>query len=99
LRKNQIDVSLNELTGTSEIPEGIMTLSEMERFIDDENNNNIFNLPNLSRKRQIKDSELTAIDELLDNRIIDKLLAPIIGHPPCVFFFHPIYSGQSYSNR
>ena len=71
----EINVALNELTGTPEIPQGIMTLSEMERFIA-ENNNNIFNLPNLSRKRQIKDPELTAIDELLDNRIIDKLLRP-----------------------
>lgn len=71
----EVDVPLNELTGTPEIPEGIMALSDMERFID-ENTRNIFNLPNLSRKRQIKDPELTAIDELLDNRIIDKLLCP-----------------------
>lgn len=71
----EVDVPLNELTGTPEIPEGIMTLSEMERFVT-ENMRNIFHLPNLSRKKYIKDNELTAIDELLDNRIIDKLLAP-----------------------
>lgn len=70
-----VNVPMNELTGTLEIPEGIMTLSEMERFID-ENRRNIFELPSLSRKKQIKDAELKAIDELLDNRIIDKLLAP-----------------------
>ena len=40
-----------------------MSLSDMERFISD-NNKNIFKLPNLSRKKYIKDNELTAIDEL-----------------------------------
>lgn len=70
------DVSLNELIGTPTIREAeIMTLADMERLIFDANRN-IFPLPAPSRKEHLKDFELRAIDEILDNRIINRLLAP-----------------------
>ncbi len=71
-----ITVPLHELTSTPAIGDAkIMTLDDMKRFIDD-NNNNIFPFIAPSRKKYIADGELKAIDKLLDNTIINKLLAP-----------------------
>lgn len=70
------DVPLNEMTGTPAIRETeIMTLDDMERLISNANRN-IFPLPALSRKKHLKTLECRAIDEILDNRIINHLLAP-----------------------
>ncbi len=87
---SHIGVPLNELTGTPSIKDArIMTLAEMERFIDN-HNRRIVSFPSPSRKRYLKDRELRAIDKLLDNCIIDWLLAPV-GFTPArriLFPFH-----------
>ena len=74
--EKQVTVPLNELTGTPVIQEAdIMTLAEMEQFIAD-HTRYIVQLPIPSRKKYIKDPELIAIDELINDSIIDRLLAP-----------------------
>ncbi len=71
-----VTAPLHELTGTPSIGDAkIMTLDDMKRFIVD-NNSNILPFIANSRKKYIADDELKAIDKLLDNTIIDKLLAP-----------------------
>jgi hypothetical protein len=71
-----IPAPLHELTGTPNIGNAkIMTIDQMRRFIA-EANSNILPFISPSRKKQIADRELKAIDKLLDNTIIDKLLAP-----------------------
>ena len=73
---NEVTAPLNELTGTPVIQEAeIMTLAEMEQFIAD-HTRYIVQLPIPSRKKYIKDPELIAIDKLIDDSIIDRLLAP-----------------------
>ena len=74
--EKQVTVPLNELIGTPVIKDAeIMTLFEMEQFIAD-HTRYIVQLPIPSRKKYIKDPELRSIDELIDNTIIDRLLAP-----------------------
>jgi hypothetical protein len=78
-----ITAPLHELTGTPAIGESpIMTLDDMKRFIAD-NNSNILPFVAPSRKKYLMDRELKAIDKLLDNSIIDKLLAAK-GYTPCM---------------
>ncbi len=69
-------LSLPELTGTPNIEKepGIMTIEEMAAFIADQNRK-IFKIPKASNK-YITDPELVIIDDLLDNSIVDRLLAP-----------------------
>jgi hypothetical protein len=71
-----ITAPLHELTGTPCIGDAqMMTLEDMKRFVTDCNRNILpFIAP--SRKKYLTDRELKAIDKLLDNTIIDKLLAP-----------------------
>ena len=86
----KISVPINELTGTPSIQDArIMTLSEMEHFIA-EHNRRIIRLPIPSREKYLKDSELRAIDKLLDNSIIDKLLAPM-GFTPARRLLFPCH--------
>jgi hypothetical protein len=74
---SHISVPLHELTGTPSTGDAkIMSISDMERFID-QHNRRIFQLPAPSRNKYLKDPELRAIDKLLDNSIIDKLLATV----------------------
>jgi hypothetical protein len=71
-----ITVPLHELTGTPDIGGAqIMSLEDMKRFVT-ANNRNILPFIAPSRKKHLTDRELKAIDKLLDNTIIDKLLAP-----------------------
>ncbi len=77
----EVTAPLNELIGIPAIREAeIMTVAEMERFIADQNRH-LFRLPIPSRKQHLKDPELFTIDALLDNRVIDRLLAPT-GYTP-----------------
>ncbi len=70
------DVPLNELIGTPAIRKAeIMTLTDMEGLMSNVNQN-IFFLPVPSRKAHLKDLELCAIDKILDNSMINALLAP-----------------------
>ncbi len=67
---------LPELTGIPNIEKesGIMTIEEMATFVAD-HNRKIFELPRAPSK-YITDPELGIIDDLLDNSIVDRLLAP-----------------------
>jgi hypothetical protein len=68
------NVSLPELTNMPVLPPGIIRLSEMEKFIEDRTRNL---LPFTKQyQRNINDHELRLIDTLLDNRILNCLLAP-----------------------
>jgi hypothetical protein len=74
----EIEASLEELAGIEEqLPaSGIMNLEEMARFIDDLNSSTLINLSSNKRSSlYIQDEELRFIDELLDNRIINRLLS------------------------
>ena len=68
--------SLPELTNIPDIEKesGLMTIEEMGNFIAD-HKRKIFKLPKASNK-YITDPELVIIDDLLDNSIVDQLLAP-----------------------
>jgi len=62
------DVSLPELTNMPALPLGIISLSEMEKYIEDRTRNL---LPFTKEyQRNINDHELRLIDTLLDNRIV-----------------------------
>jgi len=84
----EIAVPLNELTGTPAIKkEEIMTVAEMGRFIA-EHDRSFLHFPTARRKQYIKDPELIAIHELLDNHILDRLLAPK-GYTPSMRLLYP----------
>lgn len=74
--KKPVDTKLNELTATPDIEamRGLMTLTDMQRLIED-TQRKIIKMPLKSRTQYLKDPELLAIDELLDNSILDQLLA------------------------
>ncbi len=83
-----IKAPMNELLGTPDIQSAdIMSLSDMECFIDN-HNKRILKLPVPSKGQYIKDPELTAIDKLLEDSIINRLLAPE-GYTPCMRVIHP----------
>jgi len=73
-----IDVTskLNELTNTPDIDNlvGLMTINDMKKLIE-RTNSKLIKLPLHNRDKVLKDPELNAIDKLLDNSIINTLLA------------------------
>jgi len=73
---NEITPNLNELTNTPDIENtaGIMTIDQMKELIE-HTNRNVFKLPVQNRDKFLKDPELIAIDKLLDNSIVNILLA------------------------
>jgi hypothetical protein len=74
----EIKSSKHELLGIDgqELTPGIMDLDKMARFIDEHQNNVLFKLHhNKQHPLRIKDEELKFIDNLLDDRIINTLLA------------------------
>lgn len=83
-----IKAPMNELLGTPDIQRAdIMRLSDMACFLDN-HNKRILRLPVPSKGQYIKDPELTAIDNLLQDSIINALLAPE-GYTPCMRVIHP----------
>ncbi|MCI5128316.1 MAG: transposase, partial [Candidatus Electrothrix sp. AUS3] len=55
---------------------GIISLDQMADIVNESKNNNIIKLCGKSRfAKYIKDEELRFIDQLLDNEIINRLLA------------------------
>ena len=68
-------LSAEERVGLGQLPEGIMSLEAMARFIDDQHRM-IFPLPNPSRDKYIRLPLLQAMDAFLDDSVIDSLLAP-----------------------
>ena len=86
--KQDIKASREELLGIEQqIPtEGIIKLDEMARFIDMVNSSKIIKFNSYNRAPiYIKDQELRFIDELIDDGIINRLLA-YDGYSPAVDF-------------
>ena len=75
----KVQTPMSVLTGLSDQQpsEGIMTIEQMAQFVESQYSSVLFKLYEKQRVHPaIKDMELRIIDGLLDNRIIDKLLAP-----------------------
>jgi len=84
--KQEVSAPVEELlTIEKQLPaKGIIPLEEMASFIDKCNNSNIIKLCNRRRSNvSIHDKELRFIDELLDNGIINRLLA-YAGYSPAM---------------
>lgn len=67
-------VPLHELTNMPDVPPGIIALQDMGKFIDSHN----YNLLPITKKlyhRYLNDPELRFIDLLLDDRVLNRLLA------------------------
>lgn len=71
----EVEVPIHELTGVPALPEGIIPLGKMGLFIE-EKNRGILNFLKRGCNSYLRDPELKAIDELLDDHILDELLAP-----------------------
>ena len=74
--KQPVASKLNELTATPDIEamRGLMTLADMQRLIED-TQRKIIKMPITTLNKHLKDPELLLIDDLLDNSILNKLLA------------------------
>lgn len=70
-----VEAPLNELTGTPAVPEGVIPLGEMSEFVAGAKRG-LLNFSGALSQKHIKDSELKAIDALLDDDVLDRLLAP-----------------------
>jgi hypothetical protein len=68
-------VPMHELTNMPDVPPGIIPLQEMGKHID-HLNCNLLPFTNQSHHRYLKDPELRFIDSLLDDRVLNSLLAP-----------------------
>ena len=68
-------VPLNELTNTPLPPAGIIPLSEMDRFVEG-TTRCFLNFPVKRWQKDFDDPELRLIDGLLDDRVLNRLLAP-----------------------
>ena len=89
--KQEVTTPLEVMLGIdAQLPSsGIMDLDEMERFIQGQKNSVLFKL---NRKKRhplhIKDQELKFIDDLLDDKIINKLLS-YNGYTPAMRGLYP----------
>jgi len=102
------NASLSELTGTPVPPAGIIGLNEMEGFIE-KTTRCLLKFPVKRWQKHYDDPELREIDGLLDDRVLNELLAPE-GFTPCMREIYPChyvraellkalrYSGMSYRN-
>jgi len=68
-------VPLNELTNTPVPPLGVIPLSEMGSFVED-TTRCLLSFPNKRWQKHFDDPELRFIDALLDDRVLNRLLAP-----------------------
>ena len=87
-----ITASPSELLGIEQqvTATGIITLDEMARFIDMINKNNIIKFSSYKRSPlYIKDEELRYVDELIDNRVINRLLS-YDGYSPAMRELFPV---------
>ncbi len=64
----------SERVGLGKIPKNIMTLDEMAQFIENQQQK-ILPLPNPRRDRYIRDDLLQTMDKILDDSVINSLLA------------------------
>jgi hypothetical protein len=67
-------VPLNELTNTPAVPEGVIPLGEMGRFVE-ETTRSFLSFPNRRWRKHFDDPELRSIDALIDDRVLNRLLA------------------------
>jgi len=67
-------VSLNELTNTPVPPPGVIALSEMGKFVKN-TTRCLLTFPNKRWQKHFDDPELRFIDALLDDRVLNRLLA------------------------
>jgi len=72
--KQASNVSLSELTGTLVPPPGIIGLNDMEGFIE-KTTQCLLRFPVKRWQRHFDDPELREIDGLLDDRVLNELLA------------------------
>ena len=89
--KQEVTTPLEVLLGIeSQLPTAsIMNIDEMGRFIESCKNSVLFKLNRKSRySLQIKDEELRFIDDLLDDKIINKILS-YDGYTPAMRDFFP----------
>lgn len=68
------ELTNEERLGLGKRPEGIMTLDEMKRFVED-HQQSVLRFPRTPRWKYIKNPVLKFMDELLDDSLIDQLLA------------------------
>lgn len=98
----EVQVPLNELTGTPVLPEGLIGVSEMENFIE-EAKGKLFKISRWSGKKGLRDPELMAIDELLDDVVLNRILGTESYTPsmrtlfPCHFFRAELLKSLKYS--
>ncbi len=70
----EVEAPLNELTGTPAVPAGVIALGEMAAFVA-ESKRGLLRLSRALSQKHVKDRELKAIDCLLDDDVLDRLLA------------------------
>lgn len=70
------EYSKEELLGIEHqnVNENIISLNEMDRVINENRSNNMLDFFDFKRRSYIKNNELSFIDNLLDNNVLDKLL-------------------------
>ncbi len=68
-------LSLSELTNTPTPMPGIITLKQMEQYVE-ETTRSLLSFPGNRWRRHFDDPELRRIDGLLDDRVLNRLLAP-----------------------
>ncbi len=70
------DIAIHELTNTPVPMPGIMKLAETEPFVE-QTTRGLFSFPIKRWSSQYDDPELEAIDALMDDRVVNRLLAPV----------------------
>jgi len=73
-------IPIHELTNMPDVPHDIIPLQEMAKYIDNLNCN-LLPFTKQYHHRYIKDHELRFIDALLDDRVLDSILATPSYHP------------------
>ena len=87
----EIVTPMPELMGLSDqqLTKGIMTIDQMAEFVDAHQTGPLFRLyGKRSTHPAIKDIELQRIDSLIDDRIVNKILAPD-GYTPAIRYLFP----------
>ncbi len=85
--KKEINVPLNELTGISRVPAGIIKLDDMEKFIQNKQQK-IFHIADKRWEKYLRDKELRIIHRLIENEVMDRILA-LDSYTPSKRIIHP----------
>ena len=99
--KKEVKMDKAELLGIElqRLTSGMMNIDEMARFIEKHENDVLFKFNAVQRHPSyFKDKELSFIDELLDDTIINRLLAYDGYTPSMRDFFPAIFYGPNCSN-